>query len=136
MVKGMAKEFTFKGHTLSELQTLTLEQFAKLATSRVRRTLLRGFNKQLEKRIDKSVETIRHGKEPKPIRTHLRDTVIIPKMVGVRFAVYRGNTFEAVTVTQEMLGHYLGEMVLTRKRLMHGKAGIGATKSSTAITDR
>jgi small subunit ribosomal protein S19 len=35
-----------------------------------------------------------------------------------------------------MLGHYLGEFALTRKKLSHGKAGIGATKSSTAITAR
>ena len=57
-------------------------------------------------------------------------------MVGLKFGVYRGNSFEVVDVKNEMLGHYLGEMSLTRKRLIHGKAGIGATKSSTAISAR
>jgi small subunit ribosomal protein S19 len=54
----------------------------------------------------------------------------------VKIAVHRGNTFETVDVNERMLGHYIGEFVLTRKRLQHGKAGIGATKSSTAITAR
>jgi len=121
---------------MTELSEMPLDQFALLVRSRARRTLQHGFDKQLLKRIEKNIQTQKAGKEPKAIRTHLRDTVIIPKMVGLRFAVYKGNSFEQVLVIPEMLGHYLGEMVLTRKRLLHGKAGIGATKSSTAITAR
>ncbi len=132
----MPKEFTYRGKTLAELEQLPIEKFAELATSRARRTLNKGFNKQLYKRIEKSVMSLKAGKEPKAIRTHLRDTIIIPKMIGLKFAVYKGNSFEQVQIVPEMLGHYLGEMVLTRKRLIHGKAGIGATKSSTAITAR
>ena len=132
----MAKEFLYRGKTVSELEQLTLEQFSVLVPSRARRSFKRGYNKQLLKRIEKSVLILKAGKEPKPIRTHLRDTVIIPKMIGLKFAVYKGNSFETVQIVPEMMGHYLGEMVLTRKRLLHGKAGIGATKSSTAITAR
>ena len=132
----MAKEFVFRNKSLSELEQMSLEQFGLLVNSRGRRSLKRGFNKQLMKRIDKAIVLVKAGKEQKPIRTHLRDTIIIPKMIGLQFAVYKGNSFERVQVVPEMLGHYLGEMVLTRKRLLHGKAGIGATKSSTAITAR
>lgn len=129
----MAKEFLYRGKTLMELEKLSLDQFAELGTSRQRRSLKRGFNAKLMKKIDHAQSLKKAGKEPKAIRTQLRDTIIIPKMIGLKFAVHRGNSFEFVEISQEMLGHYLGEMVLTRKKLMHGKAGIGATKSSTAI---
>ena len=130
------KEFTYRGKTLSELQEMDLHKFAELGNSRTKRSLLRGFDKKLLKKIEKAGAEQRQGKFPKSIRTHKRDTIIIPAMIGLKIDVYRGNSFETVEVMPEMLGHYLGEMVLTRKKLMHGKAGIGATRSSTAITAR
>ncbi len=130
------KEFTFKGKTMKELMEMDLKEFAKLCNARVRRSLLRGFDKKLEKKIKKARELLKQGKKPKPIRTHRRDTIIIPQMVGLSFGIYKGNSFEVRDIEPEMLGHYLGELILTRKRLVHGKAGIGATKSSTAIATR
>ena len=132
----MAKIFLFKGKTTEELEKMSIEEFSKLVPSRIRRSLKRNENKKLDKQIEKSIKIKAGGKEPKPIRTHDRDTIVIPKMVGLRFGIYNGKEFEIREILPEMLGHYLGEMVLTRKRLLHGKAGIGATKSSTAITAR
>ena len=132
----MAKGFSFQGKTLEELRALSVQEFARFVNSRARRSLLRGFDKQFDKQIDAALAEKAKGREPKPVRTHLRDAIVVPKMVGLKIAVHRGNTFEVVEVKQEMLGHYLGEFSLTRKKLMHGKAGIGATKSSTAITAR
>ena len=130
------KEFTYRGKTISELQEMSLEKFAELVKSRARRSLLRGFDKKLLKKIEKARAEKKQGKFPKPIRTHKRDTIVIPAMIGLKMDVYKGNSFETVEVLPQMLGHYLGEMVLTRKKLVHGKAGIGATRSSTAITAR
>lgn len=127
------KEFTFKGKTLPELQKMSIDQFAELCDARVRRSLKKGVDKQILKRMEKAKA---QGVKAKPIKTHKRDIIVIPSMVGVKFAIHRGNTFEQVDVQEKMLGHYLGELVFTRKRLQHGKAGIGATKSSTAITAR
>ncbi|MFH1664032.1 MAG: 30S ribosomal protein S19 [archaeon] len=132
----MAKVFTFKGKTIEELTAMNTEEFAKIVDSRARRSLKRNQNKILDKSIQKAMKVKSAGKEPKPIKTHFRDTVITPKMVGLKFAVYNGKEFQTIEVLPEMLSHYLGELVLTRKRLLHGKAGIGATKSSTAITAR
>ncbi len=132
----MAKIFMFKGKTIEELQKMNTEEFSKLVNSRARRSLKRNQNKKLDKQIEKALKIKENGKEPKLIRTHDRDTIVIPKMIGLKFAVYNGKEFEVKEILPEMLGHYLGEMVLTRKRLLHGKAGIGATKSSTAITAR
>jgi len=126
------KDFTFRGKSLEELGPLSLEEFGKLCTSRARRALSKGFDRHLLKKIAKAQKS---GSD-KPIRTHKRDTIVIPQMVGLVFAVHKGSVFERVEIKPGMLGHYLGEFALTRKRLVHGKAGIGATKSSTAISAR
>jgi small subunit ribosomal protein S19 len=127
------KEFTFRGKNLAELQALSIEEFALLCNARSRRTLLKG---NYDKHILDKVTKAKADPKAKPIRTHNRDLIIIPTMVGVRFAVHRGNTFELIDIDERMVGHYIGEFIFTRKRLQHGKAGIGATKSSTAITAR
>lgn len=133
----MAKEFMYMGKTLNELQQLSLEDFAKLTNSRARRSLVRGLEKTTLSKIQeafKQHQGARPGPNVKAIRTHSRDFVIIPQMVGLKFAVHRGNSFEPVEIQPEMLGHRLGEYVLTRKPVKHGKAGIGSTKSSSAVT--
>ena len=130
------KEFSFRGKGVAELQQMSIDEFAALCNSRARRTLKRGYDKKLLKKIEKARQAEKQGKKPQAVRTHLRDAVIVPQMLGLLFAVHRGNTFEIVEIKPEMLGHYLGEMALTRKKLSHGKAGIGATRSSTAISAR
>jgi small subunit ribosomal protein S19 len=126
----MIKEFKFGGLTLEELKKINLEEFAKLVNSRARRNLLRNINDPFYVKFEKNV------KLNKKIRTHRRDLIVTPKMVGHTIFVYNGQNFLPVDIDKEMLGHYLGEFSLTRKRVKHGKAGIGATKSSTAITTR
>ncbi|MCX8190376.1 MAG: ribosomal protein S19 family protein [Candidatus Diapherotrites archaeon] len=117
------------------MKNMTYQEFAALCNSRARRSLLRhGIDKGLEKRILEARKLIeKNVKDVKPIRTHRRDTIIVPQMLGLKFGVYNGKEFTVVEIVPEMLGHYLGEFALTRKRLKHGKAGIGATRSSTAI---
>ncbi len=130
-----SKETTYRGKTVKELQAMTLEEFLPLCPSRTRRALK---NSGIDKKIMKKVDAFKKvaGPKAKAIRTHRRDLVVIPAMIGVSFAVHKGKEFEKVDINEKMLGHYLGEFALTRKKLSHGKAGIGATKSSTAITAR
>lgn len=132
----MAKKvFTYYGKTVEELQALDIKEFAKLAPSRAKRSLMRGnYNKNLIMKVDRANEQKKAGKNPVPIRTHLRQAIILPKMIGLQFAIYTGKSFELTTIEPEMIGHYLGEYQNTRKHVQHGRAGIGATKSSTAIT--
>ncbi len=130
------KEFFYRGKTLEMLMKMSVEEFAKLCTSRSRRSLLRNKDKTFEKTLDLARQKLANVKDYKPIRTHNRDAIITPKMIGLKLGVYNGHEFTAVEVKQEMLGHCLGEFALTRKKIRHGKAGIGATKSSTAITAR
>jgi len=130
----MAKEFTFAGKTIDELMNMSYQEFAKLCNARARRSLLRrGIDKKLEAKIMLARKNLEKGIDVKPIRTHRRDCIIVPQMLGLKFGVHNGKEFVTVEIVPKMLGHYLGEFAMTRKKLKHGKAGIGATRSSTAI---
>jgi small subunit ribosomal protein S19 len=63
------------------------------------------------------------GKKPietGPIKTWARDSQISPEMVGFNFAVHNGKDFIEVLVTEDMVGHRLGEFSPTRKFIKHG----------------
>ncbi len=133
----MVKEFRYRGYTLEQLQSMSLEEFAKLVTARARRSILRGFRDPMRKRllekVKKAREELKQGKKPKPIRTHCRDMIILPQMVGLTIAVYNGKEFVPVEIKPEMIGRYLGEFVFTRKRVIHGAPGIGASRSTKHV---
>ncbi|MCD5409808.1 MAG: 30S ribosomal protein S19 [Methanocellales archaeon] len=121
------KEFKYRGYAIDELKEMDLEDVANLLPARARRTIKRGFSEAHKKLL----ESVKKGKSP--IRTHLRDTIILPKMVGMQFELHDGKQFNRVEIQPEMIGHYLGEFVLTRKRITHGSAGVGATRSSRYV---
>jgi small subunit ribosomal protein S19 len=129
----MSREFKYRGFSLEELQQMDLKEFAQLLKARERRKILRGlelgFNSQISKLL-KKIELKRAGKYKGKIRTHARDMVIFPQMVGLTIEVYKGNEFVPVTIKEEMLGHRLGEFVPTRKPVQHSGVGKGATRSS------
>jgi small subunit ribosomal protein S19 len=120
----MPKIFLFKGKTLEELQKMSLEDFSKLLPSRQRRSLKRGLTAR-QKRV---LENMRMSS--KPVRTHARDMIILPEMVGRKMMVHNGKEFVAIDVVGDMLGHRLGEFSLTRRKVMHSAPGVGATRSS------
>ena len=121
---------TFRGIPIEELRKLGIREFAKYLPSRERRTVMRSF-KIIEKFIDKSKKDIAKGKMPK---THLREVPIFPLFIGWSIGVHNGKEFAPVKITEDMLGHRLGEFTLTRKAVKHGAAGIGATKSSASLS--
>ena len=130
---GHEGEFTYRGHTLEELQEMDVEEVAELLPARQRRSITRGLSVEKEKLLDEAREAGEEETANDPIRTHLRDMPILPEMVGLTFAVHNGQSFERVNVEPEMLGHYLGEFQLTRTSVKHGQAGIGATRSSKFV---
>jgi small subunit ribosomal protein S19 len=130
---GHEGEFTYRGHTLEELQELSVEEVAELLPARMRRTIERGLSVEHEKLLEKARDAEPEETADNPIRTHLRDMPVLPEMVGVTFAVHTGQSFERVEVEPEMVGHYLGEFQLTRTSVEHGQAGIGATRSSKFV---
>ena len=70
------------------------------------------------------------------VKTHCRDMVIVPQMVGKTLRIYNGKEYLPVAIIASMLGHYLGEFSPTRKGVTHSAAGIGATRSSKAVSAR
>ena len=124
----MAKEFTYRGKTIADLKALDTREFAKLVKSRTRRAILRQ-SAEIENFVAKCVKLKSKNKK---IKTHLRDIIIVPKMVEYTVEVHNGKTFLPIIIIPEMLGHRLGEFALTRNKVKHGAAGIGATKSSMA----
>jgi len=109
-----------------ELKKLDVREFAKYLPSRNRRTVLRNFD-SIEKFVKRCEIKIARNKK---IKTHDRDTVIVPKMIGMAIQVYNGKSFNEVRIQPQMLGHRLGEFSLSRQRVSHGDPGMGATKSS------
>ena len=130
---GREGEFTYRGHTLDELQEMSLDEVAALLPARQRRTIDRGLSVEHEKLLDEAREATPEGTADEPLRTHLRDMPVLPEMVELTFAVHDGEEFERVRVQPEMIGHYLGEFQLTRRQVEHGQAGIGATRSSKFV---
>ncbi|WP_255191543.1 30S ribosomal protein S19 [Natronobeatus ordinarius] len=127
------EEFTYRGHTLEELQEMELEDVAELLPARKRRSIVRGLDEEQQKLLEKAREKDEQETANSPIRTHLRDMPVLPEFVGLTFAVYSGQEFGRVRVEPEMIGHYLGEFQLTRNSVEHGQAGIGATRSSKFV---
>ncbi|RLI24997.1 MAG: 30S ribosomal protein S19 [Candidatus Hecatellales archaeon] len=130
----MPKEFTYRGVPFSELEKMPMDEFVKLLPSKARRKLLKGLPPEHRKLLEKIREVKRAGLADKTIiRTHCRDAVILPEMVGVTLAVHNGKEFVPVKITPEMIGHLLGEFSITCKRVVHGAPGIGASRSSMYV---
>lgn len=127
----MATEFKFYGKNVEELKNLSLKEFIEIIPARQRRSLNRGLSEEKKKFLERLKKV-----SNKPVKTHLRDMIIVPQMIGKRIAVYNGKSFVEVTINEEMLGRYLGEFIMTRQKVQHSAPGVGATKSSAAVSVR
>lgn len=128
-VEVKSREEKYRGITLAELKKLDVRASAAHLPARSRRTALRHFD-IIEKFIKRCEESIAQGKK---IRTHLRELVIVPHLVGKVIGIHNGKSFEDIEIKTEMIGHRLGEFSMTRKKVAHSAAGLGATKSSRAL---
>ena len=128
----MVREFTYRGLPQKELEELSLDKLLKLFPARIRRSLTRGINDNKRKLIGE-IKAAKEGKLKTPINTHLRDLIILPYMIGTTVNVFSGKEFVPVTITSEMVSHYLGEYVITNKRVSHGAPGVGASRSSLYV---
>ena len=128
----MVKKFEYKGIDLKELEKMSMEQLFKLFPSRARRSLTRGITDGKRKLIEE-IKLAKSGNLKNPIRTHIRDLIVLPYMVGVQVNVFSGKEFVPVIISPEMISHYLGEYVITNKKVSHGAPGVGASRSSLYV---
>jgi small subunit ribosomal protein S19 len=112
-----------------------MDEFINLLPSRQRRSLQRGLTPEqriLLEKMREAQEVRKKGKDV-TIKTHVRDLVILPEMVGVKILVHNGKEFLPVDIKPEMIGHCLGEFAITNKPVRHGTPGIGASRSSMYV---
>ena len=128
----MVKKFDYRGIPLSELENMSLEKLFQLFNARQRRSLTRGITDGKRKLIEE-IKAAKAGKIKNPIKTHVRDLIVLPYMVGVTVNVFSGKDFVPVTIIPEMIGRYLGEFVINNKRVGHGSPGVGASRSSLYV---
>jgi len=129
MAEGLVKKSKdkfYRGINVAELKNYDTREFAKLVKARPRRAILRNYDviEQFVKRCNEKIA------KNKSIRTHHRALVIVPALLGMNIFVYNGKDFMKVVITEEMLGHRLGEFAQTRKIAKHTSVGFGATKGS------
>ena len=131
----MPKEFSYRGHNLESLAGMSMDEFINLLPSRQRRSLQRGLTPEQRVLLEKlriAKEAQKQGKDA-ALKTHVRDLIILPEMVGTKIAVHNGKDFVAMEIRAEMIGHYFGEFAITNKPVRHGTPGIGASRSSMYV---
>ena len=121
------EEFTYRGFKIDELKAMGMSELIPLMPSRARRKVTRGLSRGEETLLSK----IRDGDEK--IRTHLREMIVLPEMIGRSIEIYNGKEFVKVEFQPESVFHCLGEFALTRRKVSHGSAGIGATRGSKYV---
>jgi len=143
------RNFRYRGKSLQELINMSMDDLIKILPSRARRSLLRESDstvrvrraqagikdsprmKLLEK-VMKARKLMAEGKNV-VIKTHVRDMVVLPVMVGLTIAVYNGKEYVPIKIMPEMIGHYLGEFAPTCKKVEHGEPGLKATRSTLFV---
>ena len=134
--KRTFKKFTYRGIDLDKLLDMNSAELTQLVHCRARRRFTRGLKRKpmaLIKKLRKAKRTCVEGEKPDVVRTHLRNMIVTPEMVGSVVGIYNGKTFNQVELKAEMIGHYLGEFSISYKPVKHGRPGIGATHSSRFI---
>jgi small subunit ribosomal protein S19 len=114
------KEFVYQGKKIEDLQAMSLEELAPMFSASVRRKLSRGFT-EAEQIFLKDVQSSERG-----IKTHCRDMIILPSMVGKTIGIHTGKVFQDVIIQPQMIGHRLGEFAFTRTKMRHGAVGVAS----------
>jgi len=80
----------------------------------------------------KKVEKVKGQSSPTPIKTWSRKSTIIPEFVGISFLIYNGKKFIPIKISEEMVGHKLGEFSPTRQFSGHTPADKKAAQNEAA----
>lgn len=128
----MRKE-TFRGLEEEQLSNMPMEDYMKICTSRLRRTLKRLNQNPRLKNFIKRVREIKAKNPKKLIKTQIRDAIILPEWLGLKFAVHNGKDYKQLQISVQMLGHTLGDFAHTTFRVLHSGPGVGATRGSKFV---
>ena len=87
----------------------------------------------VEESLIKKVEKLKNVTNKKPIKTWSRKSTIIPDFVGFSFLIYNGRKFIPLTISEDMVGHKLGEFAPTRTYTGHTPADKKALKDAVVV---
>jgi len=127
-----AKKFQYRGVELEKLLDLSNESLMELFVARHRRKFSRGISRApttLLKKLRAAKKGVPYGEKPAAVKTHLRNMVIVPEIIGSVVGVYNGKQFLNAEIKPEMIGSYLAEYAITYKPIRHGKPGLGGSAS-------
>ena len=134
--KRQFRKFTFRGVELDALLDLTNDELMELVCARARRRMSRGLKRKpmaLIKRLRQAKKEAPPGEKPRGVKTHLRNMIIVPEMIGSIVGIYNGKMFCGVEMKPEMVGMYLGEFAITYKPVRHGRPGVSAAHQTRFI---
>jgi len=134
-VSKMPKQFKYRGYSLEQLQAMSMDEFIRLLPARERRSLQRGLSPERRRLLEelRAAKKLEQKTGALQLKTHCRDLIVLPEMVGVTLNLHNGKEFAPVAIKPEMIGHYLGEFAITNKKVSHGTPGIGASRSSMYV---
>merc|ERR1712216_894653 len=134
--KRSFRKLQYRGIELEALLDLKPVELTKLFPARIRRRFSRGLPKKysvLLKKLRKAKKECPMHEKPEVVKTHLRNMIIMPEMIGSVVGVYSGKSYVGVEIKAEMVGTYLAEYSMTYRPIKHGRPGIGATASSKFV---
>merc|ERR1712224_1105699 len=122
--KRTFKKFAYRGIDLEKLLDMSNQDLMELFRARQRRKFSRGIKRKpitLLKKLRKAKRETPYGEKPEAVKTHLRNMVIVPEMIGSVVGVYNGKQYINVEIKPDMIGHYLAEFSITYKPISHGR---------------
>jgi len=121
---------------VEQMKNMSIESLLPLMNARQRRSLdkrVANYMNDGKRKLREDMKLVRQGKLSGPIKTHVRDMIVLPDMIDMTITVHNGKEFTPVLIKPEMIGHYLGEYSITNKRVQHGAPGVGASRSSLYV---
>ncbi|KAG6910030.1 hypothetical protein DXG01_013754 [Tephrocybe rancida] len=125
--KRTFRTFSYRGVELEKLLDLSNED---LVHARARRRFQRGLKRRpmgLIKKLRKAKKEAPPNEKPAVVKTHLRDMIVVPEMIGSVVGIYNGKVFNSVEIKPEMTGHYLAEFSCSYRPVKHGRPGSHAS---------
>ncbi len=98
------------------LLDLSSDQLRDVVHARARRRFNRGLKRKpmgLIKKLRKAKQEAKPNEKPDLVKTHLRNMIVVPEMIGSVIGIYSGKEFNQVEIKPEMVGHYLGEFSIS-----------------------
>merc|ERR1712205_218601 len=132
--KRSFRKFQYRGIELEALLDLKPVELTKLFPARIRRRFSRGLPKKysvLLKKLRKAKKECPMHEKPEVVKTHLRNMIIMPEMIGSVVGVYNGKSYVSVEIKAEMVGTYLAEYSMTYRPLKQARARGTLTRGSS-----